>query len=380
MKRRTYLAGLAGAALPALAGCTGGGDSGGPTLTVTRTPNPEPTETESTPTESTTEAATPTLEWDAVAGAEIGDGYHYPAPRLVDGTLVVAAGLNDAGIVEGYTPEDGEREWTTATGVSMNSHHPLPAGDSVIVEGTEAGLEAIRASDGESAWTEDVRVYGDPLPVDGSIYIPTGSGIEARAFDGEQLWTWESDSSTYYVGGGGETVYTKAGTSLYALDTSDGSAIWDMRTTMELSTPPLVYDDLLILGRDNGHVTALNTETQEEEWDVNLEQRIATPITAGESTIYAAGWSRTFYALDPSDGSTKWEFDPDYQTTSPAVEHEGTVYVGGTDQFFARDAEDGSPEWALETGSSCMAPPLIDEGTMYLTTEAGGIYRLSLPE
>jgi len=378
MNRRKYLLGLVSATTLA-AGCTTGSDSD-PAATVDAPTTTENTVAQTDSTTQTTPAPSPTVEWDAVAGARIGNGHHYPPPALVDGNLIVASGLNDAGVIEAYNPDTGDREWTHATNASMNSDHPLAANDSVVVVGTDDGLKAIRASNGEAAWTEDMAVYGDPLAIDDAVYVPTAAGVKARGFDGEQLWTWNHDSFVNRVGSAGDAVYTKAGTSLYAIDVSDGSTIWEKRSTMELSTPPVVVDDLLLLGRENGHLTALQTESQNEKWDVNLAQSVSAPLGVGKNAVYAAGWSRALHALTSSDGGTKWTFSPELQTISAAVEVGDTVYVGGSNGLYARAVDDGSPQWTVGTDSAVWAPPLVEEDQLYLLTEAGGIFCISYPE
>ncbi|WP_159440201.1 outer membrane protein assembly factor BamB family protein [Natronorubrum thiooxidans] len=123
------------------------------------------------------------VEWESVAGAKIGEGHHYPAPQLVDSTLVVVSGLNDAGTIEGYNPETGDHVWEVSTNTSMISDHPLSANDSVVVCQTDSGVKAISAS-GEVVWEDGISPYGDLLPVDDRIYIryfPTGVRAGAKA-------------------------------------------------------------------------------------------------------------------------------------------------------------------------------------------------------
>lgn len=380
MERRDILGVIGSAGLVGFAGCmTSSEDNDSPDSSEPSTSDSNSPEDSSTG--NTDEIQSPTVEWENVAGATIGNGHHFPSPRLVDGTLIVVSGLNDAGTVEGYNPENGDREWELSVGTSMTSAHPLPTDNSIIVCKSDSGLQAISSS-GDVEWDEEISVYGDPLAVDDTIYVPTYKGIEARGFDGTQFWTWDSETSVNYVGASDDgTVYTKARTSLYAIDATEGVTQWEMRTSMELSTPPVTIDGLLILGQENGQVTALSTETQEEEWSINLNNGISTPITTGESTIYASGWSYPVHALNPEDGTTKWDIDMQYQPLSPALESGDTVYVGSdTGTLSARAKSDGSPKWSYEAGSDIWAPPTIEGDRIYLATESGAIICLTTSE
>lgn len=135
---RRPLLGLAGTGMGVpIAICTGDDADGGDTPTATatttetimatRTETRAATETETqTRTETETGTRELTVEWDAGAGGRMGNGYHYPQPVLLEGTLVFATGLHEAGVLEGYNPDTGDREWEISTQTSMNSHHPVP--------------------------------------------------------------------------------------------------------------------------------------------------------------------------------------------------------------------------------------------------------------
>ncbi|SDG40706.1 PQQ enzyme repeat-containing protein [Halorientalis regularis] len=310
----------------------------------------------------------------------MGNGHHFPSPVILNDTLVVVSGLNDAGLIEGYNSETGERQWSQSTQTSMNSNHQLPSNDSVVIVPSESGLSAVSAT-GEVMWSDDIRLSGDIMGTDELFYIPKYNGVEARSFDGSQQWTWESDSSIYSLGGDSNTLFTKSGTSLYALDAIDGTVKWTFRTRMEPSTPPIVKNGLLIVGREDGQLTALYEDTHEEAWSIDLDSSISTPITVGESNIYAAGWSYPLHAINPEDGSINWTFDPSYQTVSPVSETDGTAYMSSDmGVLFARNSDDGRPKWSFEMGSASWAPPLLREEQIYATSDDGGIYNLIQPD
>lgn len=377
MNRREWLSIIGGGITASTAGCSSNADGGEDENNEGAT-NPA-SERNTSDSDSSANEGSPNLEWDAIAGAKIGDGYNFPAPLLLDGTLVVVAGLNDAGIVEGYNPKTGDMEWEISTQTSMNSHHSLPSDGSVVIVPTDSGISAISGS-GEVVWSDDIRPSGDMFSAGGMFYIPKYSGVEARSFDGSQEWTWDTDGSVSHIGGTENTIYTKSGTSLYAINADDGTTLWESRTTVEPSVPPVAKEGLLFIGHDDGQLSAINTESQEEEWSINLESRVAVPITKGESNIYAAGWSYPLHALDQKTGSESWTFDPQYQTVSSAIEVDDSVYVSSdTGTLFARNGDDGSPIWSYELGSASRSPPLVQDSSIFITSEDGGIYRLSLP-
>jgi outer membrane protein assembly factor BamB len=252
-----------------------------PTRTTTGTSTPAETATETT---STTDLE---LEWQAVAGAKRGNGHHYPAPTVLGDTLIVPSGLN-AGIVEGFGLETGNRKWEISFDDGMISDQPyLPTNGSVVVIKTNSGLAAIREN-GEIEWSKDINQTGDPLGMDNTIFVPTSTGVEAREFDGSQKWTWEGDTPVSGLGYADGSVFMKAGTSLYSI--SSGETEWEYRTTIEPSVPPVARDGLMFIGTEDSKLVAINVDESTTEWEQEVENSIAAPITIGEH-VYAAGWS-----------------------------------------------------------------------------------------
>jgi len=344
------------------------------------TPDEASTDTPaSTPTEKSTPTLSPNLEWEAIANSKIGNGHHFPAPVVLEDRLIVPSGLNQAGALEGYNLQNGTREWELSLGVSMSSDYPyLPANDSVVVVVTGSTLRAI-ASDGSTVWQKDVGLAGTALGIDDTILVPDGNMIEAWRFDGTQKWTWDTDSQVFNLGYADGTVYTKSGTSLFAINVEDGETVWESRTTIEPSVPPVASGNLLYIADGEGRVTAIRTADQTTEWQVELERGIVTPITVGDSNVYAGGWSFPLAALDKETGDIRWTFDPDYQIVSPAVERDNTVFIG-SDQgvLFALDSNDARTKWQYEGGSTIWAPPAIKGENVYFTMENGAVVCLTI--
>lgn len=341
--------------------------------------NPETDGSDSGSQEGSSGTTGPELEWEASAGARIGNGYHFPQPTLLDSTLVVAAGLNQSGVLKGYDSETGGDEWELSTKTSMSSHHPLPSNGSVVVVPTDSGISAISGS-GETQWSKELHLAGDMMAAGDRVILPKSDGIEARSFEGDELWTWDSDSSVRYVGGGEDTLYARLENEFIAIDATEGQTEWRFQSQIEPSVPPVVTNDLLIIGDGDGQITAIYLDSQEEAWSVNLGNEITTPISHGESYIYAAGWSEPLHALDPDDGSTVWTFNPQYQTVSPVVEAGESVYVSSdTGDLYSRHRETGDSRWSYELDSASMAAPLIHESKMFVSTDEGAIYHLLLP-
>ncbi|WP_324662086.1 outer membrane protein assembly factor BamB family protein [Haloarcula sediminis] len=362
MNRRKYLVGLAGVGLSSISGCSSDNSS---------TPQTPENQSENTPA----------IEWESIAAANIGNGFHFPAPVLVDNQLVVVSGLDDAGTIEGYDPDSGERNWSYSTGVDMSSEQPLCVNNSTIVYSSLDGLEAVSVSSGESVWETDTSVRGDIISADGIIYVPTYDGVLALDFDGSELWNVQIESPVYNLAVDSNSVYFKAGTTIHSLNKQNGSSRWEMRSTIEPSVAPVVKDNLLVFALENGEVRAINKNSQELEWSTELTRNFNTPISVGDTSVYAASWSYPLHAINTNNGNSRWTFDPEYAPLSPALEIDETVYLGSdTGVLFALSPSNGNTKWSYDTESAIWAPPTVDDNQLYLTTEAGDIINLKIPQ
>lgn len=383
MKRRAVLSSVA---ITAIAGCTSNSGDTGQTSTsepadVSATQTPNTSTTTTTQEEAPAERISPTVEWESVAAAKVGSGHFFPAPKVIDGHLVVASGLNDAGTLEGFTLSEGKLDWEYSVGDSMLSEKPLPSNGSEVIIGTYYGLEAISASSGEVIWSEDIAVTGSMASDSNLIYVPRSRGVEARTYDGVKQWSWDSEGPITGLEVGDSEVFVKSETTLYAFNKNDGTAKWKLRTPLEPSVTPVADGKTLYIGDDSGIVTALDIETQEAKWALKFDNGIATPITVGEQNLYAAGWGYPVSAINSDNGEVQWTFDASYQPLSPVFESAGKAYVGSDrGVLYARDASNGGPKWSYESGSSIWAPPAIDGENVYLATESGSVVALSVTE
>ncbi|ELY50008.1 PQQ-binding-like beta-propeller repeat protein [Natronorubrum bangense] len=165
----------------------------------------------------------------------------------------------------------------------------LAAVDDLVYVRTDDGeVHALDAIDGNREWKHaEGNATGTPAVADGAVYV---AGDQLTALDGatgDVLWEMPFDESESVASPtvADEMVYVVAGGSLYAVDATDGSTVWQ-HDTIELG----VYD-----------------ETEDDATAVR--SFAADPVAVANGAVYAPISPSGFVALDAASGDTLWTTD-----------------------------------------------------------------------
>ncbi|MDX6711466.1 MAG: eukaryotic-like serine/threonine-protein kinase [Blastocatellia bacterium] len=187
--------------------------------------------------------------------------------------------------------------------------------------------------------------FSDPVIADGLLYFRLGRGVRQ------------------YV--------------LFALDQSNGAAVWRFESKMPLSAPA-VAGDTLYLESTEGILYALDARTGREKWRYSAKDEHwtvgASPAVA-DGMIYFTGLAGNLNALDMKTRQPKWVFKSKGTLTAPTVT-ESTIYVGSEKGFiYALDKKSGEEQWNFKAKAKPNNPVIMD-GSVYFRTEAGVLFAL----
>lgn len=212
---------------------------------------------------------------------------------------------------EGFQ-EDGEEVWSfqqpddPESGLETGAFNtPAVVGDTVYAASPNH-LYALDAADGSQRWVQTDVTGGVPAVVDGTIYLPRGDAIVARSVvDGTKEWESEV-GSPHPVAVANGAVYANDGT-LHALDTTDGSVLWQTELPGEAATP-------------------VGMPTSEDLPSTMQSFEFSAPPVVADGTVYATNGG-TITAVAAGTGAIQWS----YETTgtgawTPAVA-DGELYV-----------------------------------------------------
>jgi outer membrane protein assembly factor BamB len=210
--------------------------------------------------------------------------------------------------------------------------------------GVQPHVRAFDAASGEEQWRYDTRSEskGTPAVAGGRAFVNSRDGLHAiDAATGdrefvvpETAYDWATPAATP------DAVYTTAyrdgdGAELLAIDAADGTVRWRVPAGSTRHGPPVVADDVVYVGTDDG-VVALAADGTE----IASLGGAGTPVARVGSVAYAVDGG-VLHALDAHGGGVLWS----YTTESVRVEDtsgrriygvtpvDGAVYVSARDGF-----------------------------------------------
>jgi outer membrane protein assembly factor BamB len=167
---------------------------------------------------------------------------------------------------------------------------------------------------------------------------------------------------------------------LTALDDQSGKYVWELEVGGGLSSTPLLVvvdrerglarvaapgerPDWMLIGTDDGAMTAIDLETREVAWRYRTSGLIRTPAVLGEGVVYFANSRDEVFAVSVLEGDWVWQFSGEFQKDFtvygraglaylPPIElgdgitDAGVVYTGLADgKVVALDSVSGAPKW-----------------------------------
>ncbi len=142
---------------------------------------------------------------------------------------------------------------------------------------------------------------------------------------------------------------------------------------------PILYEDLVLFGCDDGALRAINAHSGHVVWEFFIGRNhggkgILSSPALHDGVVYFGGYDGNVYALDARTGQLRWCFsDADWVGSSPAIDaHRNRLYIGlefglvrRRGGIVALDLETGAEIWRDTTSALTHGSPLyIHEESM----------------
>jgi outer membrane protein assembly factor BamB len=211
----------------------------------------------------------------------------------------------------GYAPdEDGPDERAAIDWEYDDGTGPIAVVDDVIYLAMDGAIHAIDGDDGDLLGeTDDVGAAGCPAVVDDTLYVG-GEGVTALDVEGGEVdWRVEFESdevpSPTVVDG---TVFVVVDGTLYALETDDGSEVW--------------------------------------QFDPDGRSLIGQTVTVADGAVFTTD-GQTLYAHEIDDGSERWaNSDGQFRRqVIVATDDIVSIQAGGVDEVAVYGTESGDLRW-----------------------------------
>ena len=199
--------------------------------------------------------------WSLLTGGQV-----FSSPAVVNGVVYIGSG---GGYVYALDALTGKIIWTFHT-VDTIYASPAIAGNTVYINSDNGTLYALNAVNGSQIWraafgTGD-HADDSPAVADGLVYIGARNGYYAfNATDGSKVWFFTSLYSPRQFTGwiysspavaGGTIYFGTSDSYLYALNATDGTAIWAYRLGGFPFASPAIANGVVYIGCYDGKIYA----------------------------------------------------------------------------------------------------------------------------
>lgn len=283
--------------------------------------------------EDNTEPPTPLVEYEPEKEVEIlwdesvGVGAGEKSLKLVPaagGGKVVAADIK--GLVEAHRLTDGELVWEAETDYHFSGGPSI--GDGTVLLGTsDAEVVALRLDNGEKLWASSVpgEVLSIPAVAQGIVFVRcTDGSINAlNEKTGAKLWSYERSVPTLSVRGTGA---------------------------------PIIVEDNVIFGEDNGKLIALALEDGKFTWEASIVmakgrseiERLVDldvdPVAEG-GVIYIASYQGGVGAVSEFDGYLLWRNEQLSSNAGMSIVNRRLYLTDSSSNVLQLDDRSGSALW-----------------------------------
>ena len=195
-------------------------------------------------------------------------------------------------------------------------------------------------------------------------------------------WTYSSPAiidGVVYIGSTYGTVY--------ALNATDGSVIWNSPLGGAIHSSPAVADGLVFVGSDDNKVYALYASNGTLRWSYETLGSVYPSPTVANGLVFVGSQDNKVYALDEfaepgnyTHGDTHievWRFETEADVVSSPAVAGGLVLIGSDDKkVYALYASNGTLRWSYETLGSVYPSPTVANGLVFVGSQDNKVYAL----
>jgi len=246
--------------------------------------------------------------------------------------------------------------------------HPIVAENSVYIAGGSSA-SAWDKQTGQRRWKTPVAdtVTAGVNVGEGMMFVGTtgGNAIALDQVTGKPRWVQALSSEILAVSPArnGMVVFRSNDGKVHGLSTRTGEVMWQQsRKTPILSlrgsSTPIVTGNKVIIGFDNGKLTAFDLQAGHTIWEAILGvprgrtelDRIVDidgKLTLVGTTLYAATYNGQIAAIDVNTGGVKWSHG--YSTDTGVEADASALYtVNAKGDVFKLSAQTGAPIWKMD--------------------------------
>jgi outer membrane protein assembly factor BamB len=287
----------------------------------------------------------------------------------LDGSLVALRA--DTGALRWRSKQVGTRETTFGA--------PSAGAGLIFVGSIDEEVLGLSPDSGEPVWRRQVQgaVQHAPILDQDHLVVTTSKGYlyVLRAGNGQVIWGRPLELGLQNPTVGASQIFVSAGRLLSALDISSGTVSWEFQARSTITTRPVVFGDLLLVGTERGMLHALRLTNGQELWRTQLNGGLHAAPAVSASAIYIIDQSGGVTMLSADAQRVLWHLDIGAASDATPVLADGKLFFGANNgSFYALDASTGRQLARMQLGGSIDTSAALGDGVIYV--RANQIYAL----
>jgi outer membrane protein assembly factor BamB len=257
-------------------------------------------------------ATTGGVLWTTLASGSV-----YSTPTYQDGRLYFGA-IWGNGTFYAIDASDGSILWTQIIGEEYTGS-PVVAEDLVFVPLVIRGIVALNINNGSVVWNNSLGfapgyMHSTPAYEDGILYCGGDRLYALNSTDGSIIWESPAGGSESGIVIVDDKVCGHGEKYVTCVNKTTGNLSWKTRVTNNspwsaLESTPAVFGDRLFVGTQDGKAFALSLQNGSEIWNVTLGERnngsiLSSPIVAPNNVVYFM--NDYLWALNATTGELIW--------------------------------------------------------------------------
>ncbi len=254
-------------------------------------------------------------------------------PLIVDSVVYFRS---EDGIFHALSLEDGKELWKFYCPAGMCFMSPSAVNDSIIF-GNFSGYLFCLSKDGELLWKLKTggNIVQTPL-------IIGEHNKELSSFRKRSLQSFPKDEKAKIIVGSEDGYFR-------CINAANGKIIWKEYYGYALSSSPVIYNDTIFFGSEDGKMYAIHTDGT-KKWAYQTGNRIVPTPICHNGCVYFGSSDHNFYSLDMNDGRLLWRFLTDGEVVNSPVIYNDTVFFGSWDcNLYAISLKDKELIWKFRT-------------------------------
>ena len=164
---------------------------------------------------------------------------------------------------------------------------------------------------------------------------------------------------------------------LRAIGAKDGSAIWVYPTGGPIKSSPLLREGVLYFGSDDKRIYAFDIAQKSLLWQYETRGEIRSTPAFYHDLVYVGSMDGYLYALRRQDGTAAWRsyLRSKNVFSSPIIER-GKVIIAASKFLMARDALNGDRRWDFDAADLITCSPSIVDRHLIVTSRDGAVYKV----